>query len=923
MGHLLCVLLCVGMVLSTTSDPDLIETTEGPAKSGATEELMRPINAAIHQPHVMSSTVGGAVAEEPSHDPSTKDPCRFEGARPVRRRRALKSDSFFMTTDTLLDCLWELEISYGKVLWTLHNLYYGVTETYSFTEMVKSTEDWFEANACWYRVHKVQVDLVQFLKDELKFFVNQIPTDPTNMRAFMKQKTPAVRLHMELVRLFNQLHDAHTYYEAPLHMFKAYFPVNFGSRMEGDDQVITLRCSTDQNTGLGELAHAHAELFGSLPADDSLNGQVIVSINGDDPLKFLESLVGDNDGSLGRKYQQSEQRLNGFIFHADLIEFSLANQPLPMVYQLEIKLREGATVTANLVAVFMDHKPGGQSIRSKDRLELFMNKNSAFHAFVRAGPRDARTSLEAVEAADAVHSELTSACDDPRDDTEPIWAYEDALRYRDIDELVREKLWPPVELMSRKASLTELADSAKVLRKVEAMTHEVLDNKLIVVKLKSMRPSPRFVGDTEYMYFPDFVEIQRIAQSKGITRLLFDVSGNDGGFVASANALLWYTMMDRSKICAPLRKRITENWTTWIESFKRGYTGTVDRYLARTSPEEIIAKKASIFEQIRSLIALVYEGMKLSPDALGRVTLEDAIGRINAKSDEIEKSEESSTAQAAAIVEYVRSRSFIPDEFSIKDSLLPADWFWPFDPTEQIHPDTGSVFSPYDLGYIEYGLGSGRNSYSKKGIYSECRAVIDRMVSIAPDYDHSYWTEIAFLSDGTCGSACALFTQVLQTNGEAVAFTYGGKADEPLDVASFAGGNVEDYNDFWPKVAFGARAGELASGGQTDWSKANKDNWVSYPIPFPTQAKASFNWNMMYVDAMDEAALPRQFYLIPGRKHFNVWGRDEATLTGLYRAIADIESWGSLTGQFADFYGQCPLEAEPFALRKRTLAQIV
>jgi hypothetical protein len=120
-----------------------------------------------------------------------------------------------------------------------------------------------------------------------------------------------------------------------------------------------------------------------------------------------------------------------------------------------------------------------------------------------------------------------------------------------------------------------------------------------------------------------------------------------------------------------------------------------------------------------------------------------------------------------------------------------------------------------------------------------------------------------------------------------------------MDVAAFAGGNVEHYDEFWPRRALGARLGNIVSGGAAGWTQSHANSWVSSPIAFPTKAKVNFNWNMMFAEALGEEALPRQFYLIPGRKHFNIWISEETDRHAFFSEISTINDWGSAQAQFA------------------------
>lgn len=823
------------------------------------------------------------------------DPCTMDESI-VKKQKGGK-ETRLMSVKVAMECLNALEINHGQALYTLHNLYYGVTETYSFTDIVTNSLASEETNECGYKVHPVSVDLVGHIEKELEEYRSFLPDDARHMRAFLRRTRPAYPFHASLMRVFNRLNDAHTYYQSPFNMFRVYVPVNFGSRMSSDGtrQIVYLRSTGDSRTALGELAIAHATLFEYLPVSPEYDGKTVSKINNVDALEFLKNLV--TDGELAGRYQQLEQRLNANIFNSDVIVMQMSRQVIED-YTSEWTLHfEDGTVTAfKLLALYT----GGDELRNKEKLNRFVHSNSAFVPFVsKEKVEHVSSSLEEEEQIRGLKLNTMKEMEDP------VWDFEHLDEEMEASVSSQDK----AKRASGRGSGGHMRSQQSLgFVKSNGLLFNIIDQ-VMVVQMPSMSPPSRFIGDTDYMYFPNFMEIQLAAKSSGVTRLLFDVSGNSGGFVASAHAMLWYTMKDKTKICAPLRKRLTKNWIEWIESFGTGFQDTVDKYLAPQG-EVLVDSIDNIFTDLRSLIALVYDGMSFSQARLGNVAREDAIQRIDLKKNEIESLETDKAGKARAIIDYVRNREFIPNEFTIKEQLLPASWSCPFDPSELL-----SVSSPTEPDHKQWGSKPG--IYTHPGIFSECKDAIDKMPSIAPDYDHDYWTEIAFVSDGTCGSACALLTQGLQTNGEGVAFTYGGLADQPLDVASFAGGNVEDYEDFWPGIAFGAKAGSLASLDTAKWSVSKKDFWVSYPIPFPTKARASFNWNMMFVEAMGDNALPRQFYLIPGRRHFNVWGRDPDTVMSLYKEIAAIESWGAIEGQFAATHGQCPLERTPFSNRRK------
>ena len=116
---------------------------------------------------------------------------------------------------------------------------------------------------------------------------------------------------------------------------------------------------------------------------------------------------------------------------------------------------------------------------------------------------------------------------------------------------------------------------------------------------------------------------------------------------------------------------------------------------------------------------------------------------------------------------------------------------------------------------------------------------------------------------------------------------------------------MEDFEDFWQMLAVSARLGELVSGGQAAYTKMHEGSWVSHPLAFPTKARAAFNWRMMFVKAFGEDSLPRQFYLVPGRRHLNVWGTNETTMFEIYEQIIATRNWKRLKPQFGDTHGHC------------------
>jgi hypothetical protein len=902
-----------------------------------------------------TTTVFKSTAQQTTTTVATPDPCLMSDAV-LMGKSPTSGDSYFVKLPSMRACMLNTKITHANAIWTLHNLYYGVAETYSFTDIVTNTSLSVESNLCNYKLHKVSVDLMGSINSQIAFYktlFSTMSTDETNR--YLSLERPAYDFHVGLLRMMNKLHDAHTLYSTPYDMFRVYFPINFGSKMVGGAQVITLRYTADSSQPIGRLAYAYQRLFGAPPVLATYAGAAIAKINGVPALDFLKSLVGD-EGPLANSYQQLEQRLNAFIFNSELLVLGQVLAPLPDFDEVTLEFTDGYRATIKLMGQFADFSTSPYyttpNLRSTSSLSSYLHSNKAFQAFLahEKNLEDKKPTLWKHASANAastllrirgllragmaashwlqmsrkhkalvdpvknmVRDHLLNLPGDTAEFEEPVAGIVPFVDPQTLIRVIKNALsFPPSAIVPA----GELAP-IPVFTTLTAMSYTIVGD-TIVVKIPSMVPEARFDGDEDFYFFPEFVTVQQAARIAGVRRLVFDVSDNGGGYVISAYALLWYTMADSTRICAPLRKRITTNWLTWIESFGDGLEAVVDRYL--TPKGDALADNLdSIFAEIVSLVTVLYDGFGYTYDQFGGVTKTTAIARVNAAKATI-AALRTRRAKANAIVTYIKTRKFVPDEASMKDSILPSYGVCPFDPQEMILVDSRRrFFTPSLTNYKNPELknwGARAANYSQAGEYSFCYDVIQEMPLKATGYETGYWTQISVVSDGTCGSACALFTQGVQTNGDAVSFTYGGIADTALDVASFAGGNVEEYDEFWPGLAFGAKVGSLASGGAAPYSKAHEGSWVSSPIAFPTRAKARFNWNMMFVEAMGDKALPRQFYIIPGRKHFNMWGSDRQSMANLYAQIAAIPNWAAVPAQFSTTNGQCPREATPFTNRQ-------
>ncbi len=375
-----------------------------------------------------------------------------------------------------------------------------------------------------------------------------------------------------------------------------------------------------------------------------------------------------------------------------------------------------------------------------------------------------------------------------------------------------------------------------------------------------------------------------------------------------------------------MRKRITRYWELWLESFGGGIASILEKYLRRQESEWVADRLEAIFKEIGSIVTLVYEGLDQGVEDLGSTSLQLALDRVHNRKMLIKRMG-TAAAKKLNIIQYIEQGDFLPHDVKIRETIYDASNRHSFPPfnAKELSQINGQRFDPPLSNYrnLEERKWGGRTfNVSQPGEYAFCRDVVNGMSMIADnDYDRNWWSQIAFVSDGTCGSACALFLQGIQSSGDAVGFTYGGIANQPLDVASFAGGNVEEYTQFTAELALARRIARLASQDLDEWSKAHVNSFVDSPVPMSTKSTARFNWNMMFVKVMTDdpnsKPLPRQFYLIPARKHLSHWPSNQRDMDHIYAEIAAIQDWAQIPAQFSQTHGQCPDEATPFAKRKQ------
>jgi len=292
------------------------------------------------------------------------------------------------------------------------------------------------------------------------------------------------------------------------------------------------------------------------------------------------------------------------------------------------------------------------------------------------------------------------------------------------------------------------------------------------------------------------------------------------------------------------------------------------------------------------------------------------------------------------VVQFLKSRVFVPPVLSTNQmgprsdltDLMKDGWF-PFTGENLLDPETGLHFDP-PMSHIlnEQGQpvnirnwGGNQNAmYTKRGLLAclvipdsvtEGRQLMTLLASglgatggiagISNDIFTWKWEQIGVLTDGTAGSAASNFATKLQLSRYATAFTFGGIVGEQMDSSSFAGGNVEQYEQWWPRVVYAAMLGNWMTDYRSIWNEMWENDTAGLARPLPTTASVAFNFNMNFPTELGPDALPRQYYSIPAHKHFDFWARglgipglgpNPGKLAELYRLVV-LEDWCYLRRQ--------------------------
>ncbi|XP_065184777.1 uncharacterized protein LOC135815413 [Sycon ciliatum] len=434
-----------------------------------------------------------------------------------------------------------------------------------------------------------------------------------------------------------------------------------------------------------------------------------------------------------------------------------------------------------------------------------------------------------------------------------------------------------------------------------------------------------------------FLEATKLAKERGIDTILFDVIGDNGGQLQLTNWLLGalvpeYQTSDAAR-CVTYDMKASAVWDRWLESFaSQRWVRAVTQNLTYEQVEEllemVVTRESEFAEMFDPSLSIFYLGV-VQPHLI--FPLKKAMGI----SDPDTQLKEVRTALTNLL-----TRS----PYSYNNRYY--EWY----PMTQRNRPSGSNYE--NLAYyrqpVQYLRGGTVSNYSQR-FYESCFTTVP-----ATEKEHlwtavqTYFRNILFLTDGTCGGACALLLSKLQLDGRAKVTTLGGVYNEPMDT-SFTGGFVEDWPEELEKIRLSEFLGKIIFRANTTFPELDR-----LPVPatvtqhatcsvrvfyffevvikmckydhqrghglsvlqirlseflgkiifranttfpeldrLPVPATFTLTTFEMYVASLGECALPRDWYNIPGDYHVDLWATqlddwptpDHAQLRDLYRQV--------------------------------------
>mmetsp|Transcript_43407 Transcript_43407/g.108990 ORF Transcript_43407/g.108990 Transcript_43407/m.108990 type:complete len:539 (+) Transcript_43407:3-1619(+) len=135
---------------------------------------------------------------------------------------------------------------------------------------------------------------------------------------------------------------------------------------------------------------------------------------------------------------------------------------------------------------------------------------------------------------------------------------------------------------------------------------------------------------------------------------------------------------------------------------------------------------------------------------------------------------------------------------------------------------------------------------------------------------------VTYVSDGLCGSTCSVASTRPYLDGLATFVTFGGVPGQPLDITTLNGGNVAAYQMMSSSRGLWTDAVSAMVDAAVFFPNETLPSWPFLPIPLNIHT-VSFAQRAQYPRVLGTRALPREWYLVPGSYHLNIWTSIELT----------------------------------------------
>ncbi|KAF4651567.1 hypothetical protein FOZ61_010363, partial [Perkinsus olseni] len=286
-----------------------------------------------------------------------------------------KKDYVWAKADDVNRCLNSLTITNFNALFTLHNLKYGLTETYAFTDDANGLNKSIQSNTCGFKLHSLDVDIEEFIDDKIREFADVLdPMTPAERRKFYSGSIIAAPFHFALQREFRRLNDGHLRYDTPYGDLYYSMPILFNSHMRNGAQVITLGFTED----LPEFYYA---IYGT-PVTKHKEGDVNVEADGKPVLQWMQDAVSESGPYLGI-YQGPLQRLNRHFLASPEISVD-PRFSHPPEGPIRVTFDDGSTETIFWIGELSDYrKSAGADAITAQFYNVLTNWNPLFQRTVK------------------------------------------------------------------------------------------------------------------------------------------------------------------------------------------------------------------------------------------------------------------------------------------------------------------------------------------------------------------------------------------------------------------------------------------------------------------------------------------------------------------------------------------------------------